>query len=178
MAHNKTVSLFFEDFSSIGYVSKTFKTEGYLRFVIEERYIDIFENQTHVFLLLNNQHIPFRIESSSLSKGLIKLKNIDTLEDAARYSNKEIFVPDYLVSHISEVEDKSDYEFLVGYMAYNDEIEIGIIVEVSEMPGQYMATIKYKGKDCLVPIHENLISDISQESKKIIFNLPEGILDL
>ena len=41
-----------------------------------------------------------------------------------------------------------------------------------------MAIVQYQGKEILLPLNTHLIELIEEDSKTIVVNLPEGLLDL
>jgi ribosomal 30S subunit maturation factor RimM len=41
-----------------------------------------------------------------------------------------------------------------------------------------MALVKYKGKDLLIPMNEQLIETVIEASKRLTMKLPDGLLDL
>ena len=54
----------------------------------------------------------------------------------------------------------------------------GKVIEVIEQPHQVLCCILYKGKEALIPIHEESVEKIDQKNKKIFVVLPDGLLEI
>ncbi|MBU3715061.1 MAG: 16S rRNA processing protein RimM, partial [Ferruginibacter sp.] len=65
-----------------------------------------------------------------------------------------------------------------GYTLYDEEHLIGEIIEVIEQPHQILCAILYKGKEALIPMHEENLLKIDKKKKQVIVQLPEGLLDI
>jgi 16S rRNA processing protein RimM len=74
--------------------------------------------------------------------------------------------------------DKSSNLSMLGYMLYDKEQALSEIREVIEQPHQVLAKIIYKEKEMLIPINEAFIVKMDAKHKKIILDLPEGLLDI
>jgi ribosomal 30S subunit maturation factor RimM len=60
-----------------------------------------------------------------------------------------------------------------------DNIPIGKIKEIIKNPGQSLLNISGKsGKIILIPLHEDLVSEVIPDKKIIVMDIPEGITDL
>jgi 16S rRNA processing protein RimM len=172
-------ALFKEDFEPIGYLKKTFGIDGHIRFELNENFFEIIDQVDHVFALIDGQHIPFRINEIADEAGLtISFKGLETAEFAQLLCNKEVFLPKDITKGNKIEKMIIGYEFVVGYSLYDKEMLIGEITEVIDSPAHQLAIVNYQGKDKLIPLHESMISYINKENKKIITELPEGLLTL
>ena len=52
------------------------------------------------------------------------------------------------------------------------------ILRTEEYPQQLMAVIDIAGREVLVPLNDQLITDIDKDAKIIRMQIPEGLLDL
>jgi len=55
---------------------------------------------------------------------------------------------------------------------------LGEIIEVNEQPHQILCTILYKGKEAMIPLHEESLLEINHATKKVFVEIPEGLLEL
>ena len=55
---------------------------------------------------------------------------------------------------------------------------IGEILEVREMPSQFMAILEIKEKVVFVPLVDLFILETNKKKRTILMELPEGIFDL
>ncbi len=63
-------------------------------------------------------------------------------------------------------------------MVVNEEEELGEVCEVIEQPHQVLCKIMLKGKEALIPVHEDSLEKIDKKNRKLFVNLPEGLLDI
>ena len=66
----------------------------------------------------------------------------------------------------------------LGFMIVNDKEELGEVMEVIEQPHQVLCAIMIKGKEVLIPVHENSLERIDKKNRKLYVNLPDGLLDI
>jgi 16S rRNA processing protein RimM len=67
---------------------------------------------------------------------------------------------------------------LLGFIIVNDQEELGEITEVIEQPHQVLCAIQYKGKEALIPIHEESLEKVDKKNKKVYVSLPDGLLEI
>jgi 16S rRNA processing protein RimM len=169
-------------FVKIGKTQKPHSIKGELKLNVEEKFVDDLFDQEAVFIQIKGQYVPYFIES--LREGntiILKLEDIENRSAAEALAHKDLFLRrDDLSLTDEEIESKGLlYGFLEGYMLIDEELgEIAVIEEVAEFPQQEMAYITYQDKVCLIPLNTNLIKEIQKEEKKVLVDLPEGLLDV
>ena len=67
---------------------------------------------------------------------------------------------------------------LLGFHMVQDGDDIGEILEVIEQPHQLLCRIDWKGKEALIPIHEETLVKVDKKKKIVLVNLPDGLLDV
>jgi 16S rRNA processing protein RimM len=55
---------------------------------------------------------------------------------------------------------------------------LGKVSAVYEANGNDLLAVDHKGREVLVPIRDEFIVDFNKESKTILVNLPDGLLDI
>ena len=122
--------------------------------------------------------IPYFIEKTSAKSNtetVIKLDGINTKEAARKLTPKQVWLLEVdFLAHSA----KSAPIALLGYNLFDNDQLIGEVVEVIEQPHQILCTIIYKGKEALIPIHEDSLKKIDKKKKEVIVELPEGLLDI
>ncbi len=122
--------------------------------------------------------IPYFITGSSVrsdTETILKLENIDVVEVARKLTPKEVWLQE---EDFKKYAEKSSPISLLGFEMWNDESLIGIITEVIEQPHQILCSIQYKGKEALIPVHENNLLEMDHKNKKIIVEVPDGLLEI
>jgi 16S rRNA processing protein RimM len=122
--------------------------------------------------------MPYFIEKASIkseTETYVKLEGIDNKEIARKMTPKEVWL---LENDFKKFSSQSAPIALLGFKMIEGENEIGIVTEVIEQPHQILCTILYKGKEALIPIHEESLIKIDKKNKKVFVELPEGLLDI
>jgi 16S rRNA processing protein RimM len=126
----------------------------------------------------SDNFMPYFIEKASIkseTETYVKLEGIDNKEIARKMTPKEVWL---LENDFKKYSSQSAPIALLGFKMIEGENEIGIVTEVIEQPHQILCTILYKGKEALIPIHEESLIKIDKKNKKVFVELPEGLLDI
>lgn len=167
-----------QEYTSIGFTKKLYGIKGAVRIKIEEPFSDYFLKSEVVFLEIEGRKIPYFIQQVIDAPPLRVIFEEHTDRTKAQsLTGKEIFAPTHLVQPEDPV--SIDLTILMGFKI-EDSTDglIGTILEIQEFPQQLMAVVEYREKEILIPLHEDLIENIEQESQTIFVSLPEGLLDL
>jgi 16S rRNA processing protein RimM len=105
----------------------------------------------------------------------LTLQDIDTREKATKLTQKEVWIPEEDFKIFSA---KSSPINLLGYMIVEEERELGSILEVIEQPHQLLCRIDMQGREVLIPLHEDTIKKIDRKNRKVIVELPPGLLEI
>ncbi len=171
-----------EEFVKIGKTQKPHSIKGELKLSVEDIYVDDLFEVEAVFLELRGQKVPYFVEE--LQEGnamIIKLEGIETRNAADELAHKDLYLRREDINLPDEVilSGGMFYKHLEGFLIVETELgEIAIIEEVAEFPQQEMAYISYNNKTLLIPLNTQLIKSIDNEAKKVLMELPEGLLDL
>ncbi|NGM60811.1 16S rRNA processing protein RimM [Sphingobacterium sp. SGG-5] len=168
-----------EDKTYIGYVSKTRGLKGEVQLFFEfEDYEDLMLDI--IFLEMNKKMVPYFVETVKLQKNstaYATFEDIDHIDKAQLLIRKKMYVT---ADKIPERHpDDFRYTDLVGYLVIDEnEGELGEIVQVQEMPQQFIATVDMAGKELLFPLSDDLILGIDADEAVIEVELPAGLVDL
>ncbi len=122
--------------------------------------------------------IPYFIETTKIksdTETLLKFEKTDSRESAKRFSSREVWL---------EAEDFKKYAgqsapiSLLGYHVIDGETDLGEIIEIIEQPHQVLCAIMYKGKEALIPLHEDTLNKVDKKHRKVFVDLPEGLLEI
>jgi len=175
-----------EDFQKIGRVLKTFGADGQLRCQVAHEYRGLLLKDRFVWVQIDGIKVPFQIDRiQSKNKPLIVFADVDSEKKALHLTNSTIFVKtgdyDDLDLGISDNGMSAHFAGLIGYQAVIEGLERRATIEdVQIFPGQEMAFLNFTGVEepTLVPLVPEFIVKIDDESRSVIFRLPEGITDL
>lgn len=170
-----------EPYILIGHTKKTHGAQGELKVEIREQYLEDFAQADVVFLKIHGKPAPFFIENiRDAGDLLLKLEEVNSPTQAKEFTSKEIFLRVEDVSSIEEeAEDKFNFAEFTGFSLEGvEQGVIGKIIEVQQYPQQELALVGFQGREILIPLHPELVVQVNKKSKKLVMQLPEGLLDL
>lgn len=140
-----------------------------------DRFLDLYE----VFIEERGKKKSLIIESADLIGGrpVVKVEGIESKEEAATLTNRDIFVPGEAAIELPE---GSYYQFdLVGSTVKNaDGEEIGVLEEILFYPANDIYRINTKDfGEILLPVVDKFIKGVDIEKKEIIIEPPDGLIE-
>ncbi|MFN5146883.1 MAG: ribosome maturation factor RimM [Bacteroidota bacterium] len=122
--------------------------------------------------------LPYFVTSSRKKTAdavFISLEGINTRERAQRLVSRAVWIPEELYHQIAS---KNAPAKLQGYQIVENDKEIGLITEVIEQPQQLVCKVFIQEQEVLIPLHEDTVLSIDHAAKKVIVQLPDGLLDI
>ncbi|HEY3387488.1 MAG TPA: hypothetical protein VGK46_13315 [Saprospiraceae bacterium] len=168
------------DFFLIGKALKSHGTSGHLRLMVEEKYKAYLQPGAFLFIDLDGSKVPYKISHTEDGAHFVVLfDSIRGKDESDDLSGKEVWIP---VDQVKERHLKSPRSLREKWEDYqiNDETT-GTnypILRTEEYPQQLMAVIDITGREVLIPLNDQLITDIDKDAKIIRMQIPEGLLDL
>ncbi len=129
------------------------------------------ENRKDAFL-------PWFIESTRIKSDheiFLKLEGVDTREATFPLLQKKLWLPE---ADYKKYASRSSPAGLLGYTIMDGKKELGRILEVIEQPQQLLCRLEIEGKEVLIPLHEDSLEKIDHKQKRVVVDLPEGLLDI
>ena len=105
----------------------------------------------------------------------ISLEGINTRERAQQLVSRAVWIPEELYQQLAS---KNAPANLLGYQIVENDKEIGLITEVIEQPQQLVCKVFIQEQEVLIPLHEDTLLSIDHAAKKVIVQLPDGLLDI
>ena len=125
-----------------------------------------------------NSFLPWFIEATKIKSEneiFLKLEGINTREGAIKLTQKEIWVPE---TDFKKFAAKSAPASLLGYTIINNNEPLGEIRELIEQPHQLLCRLEIKGKEVLIPLHEETLKKVNHTKKEVLVELPDGLLEI
>lgn len=167
-----------EQYFEIGQIVTTNGVKGFVKVKPFTDDIKRFSKLKTVFIVRNKELIEFEIQEVKYlnTMVLLKLKGIDSIEDAEQYRNC------YLKIHRKDAVKlpKNSYFIvdLIGCEVYSDEDEyLGNVEDVFSTGSNDVYVVRNEiGKQILIPAISSVIKNIDINAKKIVVKLIEGLL--
>ncbi len=169
-----------EDLVRIGQFNKPHGIKGELSFTFTD---DSFDESNCPFLIceLDGIFVPFYLEEyrfKSDTTALVKLKRIDSDQQARMFINLPVYFPKEYINQISP-EDSYTWDYFIGYTLIDKEKgPVGKIIAIDDSTINVLFIVEYHDGELLIPAIEEIILEINEEEKEIQVELPEGILEL
>jgi 16S rRNA processing protein RimM len=122
--------------------------------------------------------IPYFIEKAtarSATETQLKLEEINDKEAARLLTPKEVWLES---ADFKKHAAKSTPISMLGFTLFDQEVELGEIIEVIEQPHQILCTVSYQEKEILIPIHEDNLISIDKRKRKVVVEVPDGLIDI
>ena len=169
-----------EDCFYLGKIVKKYSFKGELLVKLDTDDPSIYTKMESVFIDKNKNLIPFFIERSSLHKSTllrVKFEDIDSEEDANKLLKSELYLPLEFLPQLTG--NKFYYHEIVGFEAEDLSFGlIGIIKGVNDNTNQAILEIDRNGSEILIPLIDDFIKSVDRAQKKIILEVPEGLIDI
>lgn len=166
------------DLVPIGHLQKPHGTKGELRLQIEDAYWKDAKGAAVFFVEQQGQKLPyFKIKIRTGNINTIQLEGVENREAAKVLSSSPLFLRAEDIS--TPIVQNTAYDGYANFQLIDQNFgEIGTIIEVLELPQQQMALVQYQGREIMIPMNDTFILKIEPLKRKILVELPEGLLDL
>lgn len=165
-----------DDFTYIGKFLKPHGTKGEISLLCDNYALG--DDCDYVAVEIDGILVPFFFEytkSKNSDTIIAKIERLETSEEVRFLTNREAYIPrDW-------VEDKENlsWSYFRGFAAEDKSLgNLGEIVDVDDSTINILFVLENYGNEVLVPAREEFIYDIDHENRRIIFDLPEGLVSL
>jgi len=127
---------------------------------------------------VKHSFIPYFLQSSkakTIEESYVMLEGITTKEQTKKLISKQVWL---LEADFRRLVGNDSPISLLGFQLYNENELIGTIDEVINQPHQVLLKVMYKGKEALIPLHEQTLQKINRKTGEVHVILPDGLLEL
>ena len=166
-----------EEVFKIGVINKPHGIKGEVSFTFTD---DIFDRVDcdYLILLMDGILVPFFMEEyrfRSDNVALVKFEDIDTAEEARRFTNVEVYFPK---KFMDEQEDVTSWNFFIGFRV--EDVHHGYLGEITDVDDttiNVLFSIEKDGEELLLPAHEEFIIDLDRKKKVMKVDVPDGLIE-
>lgn len=154
---------------SIAKVLKSNGTDGGL--LVSAPEFELEEIQGPVFIDFDGLPAPFFIEDCTrrgTCRYVIHLTDIESLKDAEEIVGKELLLD-------GEDEGSDEGDGFIGWTVFDGEHRLGNVVDCEPIPGNFCLYVDKDGEELMIPLHEDFVIKMDEESETLILRLPEGL---
>jgi 16S rRNA processing protein RimM len=164
----------------LGKIAKKFSFKGEVLVYLDTDEPEAYQNMESVFVDFNNNLIPFFIEHSALHKNdflRVKFEDVNTESEADSLLGSEVYLPLKMLPKLTG--NKFYFHEVIGFEIEDERLGVfGIIQSVNDSSAQPLFEVKNGAVEILVPIIDHFLVKIDRTGKRVIMNLPEGLVEM
>jgi 16S rRNA processing protein RimM len=169
-----------EDCFYLGKIAKKFSFKGEVLIYLDTDEPELYEDMESVFVEFNKNLVPFFIENSNLHKSdflRVKFEDVDDEAEADSIMGCEIYLPLNMLPKLEG--NKFYFHEVIGFEI--EDLRLGIfgkIVSINDTSAQPLFEVINGNVEILVPMIDQFLVKIDRENKKVIMDLPEGLVEM
>lgn len=152
-------------------VLKSNGTDGDILIGLFDIAIEEIDTREPVFIEFDGLPVPFffeKIQAKGNGKAIAHITDIDSLDDA-----EEIVGRAMSVDYFEEEENDEDF---IGWTAYDGKRELGPVTDIEDIPGNPCLDVLMGEDTVMIPFHEDFIKSVDRKRKRLVLNVPVGLL--
>jgi len=169
-----------EDCFYLGKIVKKYSFKGELLAKLDTDQPELYEHLDAIFVQVRNNLIPFFIENSQLHKSellRIKFEDVDSEADADALLKCDLYLPLAFLPKLDG--NKFYFHEVIGFKVMDKNFgDVGIIKAINDSTAQALFEVDRNGVEILIPMNDEFILEVNRESKTILMETPEGLIDL
>jgi 16S rRNA processing protein RimM len=169
-----------EDCFYLGKIAKKFSFKGEVLVYLDTDEPELYENMESVFVEFNNNLVPFFISTSSLHKNdflRVCFEDVNTEEEADRLIGSAVYLPLKMLPKLSG--NKFYFHEVIGFEIEDKRLGIfGKIVSINDTTAQPLFEVLNGNVELLIPMIDHFLVEIDRKNKKVIMDLPEGLVEM
>jgi 16S rRNA processing protein RimM len=164
----------------LGKIAKKFSFKGEVLVYLDTDEPELYENMESVFVEFNKNLVPFFIENSSLHKNdflRVQFEDVDSEAEADTLLGCAVYLP---LAMLPKLEGNQFYfHEVIGFEIEDKRLGIfGKIVSINDSSAQPLFEVVNGNLEILVPMIDQFLVKIDRENKKVIMDLPEGLVEM
>ncbi len=169
-----------EDCFYLGKIAKKFSFKGDILIYLDTDEPELYDNLESVFVECNKHLVPFFIENCSLHKNdflRVHFEDVNSEEDADAILGNGIYLPLKMLPKLSG--NKFYFHEVIGFEIEDQRLGVfGIIQAVNDTSAQPLFEVLNGNVELLIPMIDHFLVKIDRLNKKVIMNLPEGLVEM
>ncbi|WP_333599228.1 ribosome maturation factor RimM [Flavobacterium sp.] len=169
-----------EDCFYLGKIAKKFSFKGEVLIYLDTDEPELYENMESVFVEFNKNLVPFFIENSALHKNdflRVQFEDVDSEAEADTLIGCDIYLP---LSMLPKLEgNKFYFHEVVGFEVEDKRLGVvGIIQSINDTSAQPLFEVLNGEVEILIPMIDHFLVEIDRKNKKVVMDLPEGLIEM
>lgn len=164
----------------LGKIAKKFSFKGELLVYLDTDEPELYEDMESVFVEINKNLVPYFITSSSLHKNdflRVQFEDVASEANADALLGRELYLP---LSFLPTLEgNQFYYHEVIGFEIEDQRLGVfGKIVSINDATAQPLFEVLNGNVELLIPMIDAFLVTIDRPNKKVVMNLPEGLVEM
>lgn len=168
-----------EDLFNLGKITRLHGYKGAMMLFIDADDPSVYYELDGILFEMNNTFVPFFISrlDPKGNQAVIELEGIENEADARALVNKQVWLP---LDLLPELKGKQFYfHEIEGFTIVDHQLgEIGTVKGFTNHPTNPLMICDYQGSEVFLPMNDEHIIEVDRSAKRLLMDLPEGLLDL
>jgi 16S rRNA processing protein RimM len=164
----------------LGKIAKKFSFKGEVLIYLDTDEPEMYEELESVFVEFNKNLVPFFIENSNLHKGdflRVRFEDVNNEEEADEIMGCEVYLPLKMLPKLEG--NKFYFHEVIGFEIEDKRLGVfGKIVSINDTTAQPLFEVLNGEIEILIPMVDHFITKIDRDNKKVIMDLPEGLVEM
>jgi len=164
----------------LGKIAKKFSFKGEVLVYLDSDEPEMYEGMESVFVEIGKNLVPFFIDDARLHKNdflRVKFEDVDSEGDAEALLGKAVYLPLDLLPKLEG--NKFYFHEVIGFHIEDKRHgNVGTIMAVNDSAAQPLFEVKKGYTDLLIPMIDQFIVQVDRENKKIVMDLPDGLIEM
>ena len=169
-----------KDFFLFAFIHPKSNFKGEIKIKLINNYKMDFKSIETIFIEEDNILIPYKLKNIKHQKKnnlTLVIDEINTELKAQQLFSKKCFLPKRFLPERKGI-DFYDFQVIDYVVIDKNKKKIGSIVGIIEKPFQSLIVVKTNSNEILVPIHQDIVLNVSHPKKEIQVELPNNFFDL
>jgi 16S rRNA processing protein RimM len=164
----------------LGKIAKKFSFKGEVLVYLDTDEPELYENLESVFVECGKHLVPFFIENSSLHKNdllRVRFEDINTEDAADELIGNAIYLPLEMLPKLEG--NKFYFHEVIGFEIEDKRLGVvGKIQSINDSTAQPLFEVLDGDKEILIPMIDHFLVSIDRDNRKVIMDLPEGLIEM
>ena len=169
-----------EDCYYLGKITRRHGLAGNVILKLDTDQPELYNKLESIFVEINGLLVPFFIEKSSIHREKFlrtQFEDMDSEEAADTIVGRDVYLPLTMLPKLEG--NKFYYHEVVGFDAIDQRLgNFGTILRISDNGVQALFEVQKDEAIILIPLIDEFIIEVNRKNKSILFNTPEGLIDL
>lgn len=169
-----------EDCFYLGKIAKKFSFKGEVLVYLDTDEPELYENLESMFVECGKHLVPFFIEYSSLHKNdflRVRFEDVKNEEEADALLGNHVYLPLKMLPKLTG--NKFYFHEVIGFEVEDKRLGIvGEIQSINDSSAQPLFEVLNDGVEILIPMIDHFLVKIDRENKKVMMDLPEGLIEM